>query len=62
MVECGEEMLISDYPAEDALIVAEEYKGELAGYCYCGAQAETAAVPIVVRSVEHFPGDGVWGV
>lgn len=54
-----QEISVADDAAEDALVVAEEYEGELAGDCDGGTQAEAAAVPICFGEGEHY-GCGVW--
>lgn len=46
MAELVKPVGISDYSAEDTLVVAEEYKGHLACYCDCDAQSAPAAEEI----------------
>jgi hypothetical protein len=53
MVKGVEKVFVADDAAEDALVVAEEDEGELAGDCYGGAEFEASAVPVEVGGVEH---------
>lgn len=44
-----EEILVADNAAEDALVVAEQNEGHLAGDGYGGAQLEAAAEDVEVK-------------
>jgi len=53
VVECVQEVFVTDDAAEDALVVAEEDEGELACDCYGGAEFEAATVPVEMGCVKH---------